>query len=610
MSEAPSPIVGIDLGTTNSLVAVVDSGFPIILADAEGRRILPSAISYRGADQDPLVGDAALRMRALAPSRTVTSVKRLMGRRLEEVDTSEFSMALQSGDHGQVILKPEGEDARTPQQVSAEILRRLRLTAEEALEMEVTRAVITVPAYFNDAQRQATKLAGELAGLTVERIVSEPTAAALAFGLDKLGERAKVAVYDLGGGTFDVSVLELNEGVFQVISTAGDTRLGGDDLDQAIAGWLLDQMGRENPSPELQARVMEASRRAKEELSSREQTEIELPFVDGAESFATELTRDQFEKLAKPIVDKTRRSCLRALADADIADPSEELSEVILVGGSTRIPMVRALVQSVFGLEPNTSQHPDEAVALGAAIQAGILSGALRNMVLLDVTPLSLGIETFGGLMNVIIPRNTTIPAKAGELFTNAVANQQSMLIRVLQGEREMARDNWELGKIELEFEKGPKGSARVGVQFEIDENGILKILARDTQKNVDRLLEIQSAAVDVEDEQVERMISESVDYAFEDMNERIWTEAKMKSEELLPAVETALTRLKDQLTAAEVEQVEAAASEVKDALEAEPQDVNRLKQANQKLDEATEHLAAILVEQAMEKAMQKKGLL
>lgn len=573
-------IIGIDLGTTNSLVGVVDSGFPILLADSEGRRILPSAVHFG----DPiLVGDSALRMKALKPESTITSVKRHMGERTK-IDIG----------GGRQLLAEE---------ISAEILTTLKKTAETALETKVTRAVITVPAYFNDAQRNATKKAGELAGLTVERIVNEPTAAALAYGLDRLDEKSRVAVYDLGGGTFDISILELNQGVFEVTATTGDTRLGGDDLDEAVADWLRRKFEIRNPKPEIDVRLLEAARKAKEDLSSKDEIEITLPFLDGAESFSTTLTRAEFERLVRPIVERTRAHCLKALADAN----NPELNEVILVGGSTRIPLVRQLVAEIFGKEPNTSQHPDEAVALGATIQAGILSGALQNMILLDVTPLSLGIETFGGLMNVIIPRNTTIPAKAGELFTNAVVNQESMLIRVLQGEREMAKDNWELGKFQIDFESGAKGSARVGVQFEIDENGILRILARDTATNQDRVLEIQSAAVDVEDEAVEEMIAESIDFAFDDMNERIWTEAKLKSDELLPAVDVALSRIGDQLDAETKAKVQSATAEVRAVLETEPKDANRLKAANQKLDEATEHMAALLVEQAMKKALERQ---
>ena len=584
-----SPILGIDLGTTNSLVGVVDSGFPILLADEQGQRLTPSAVNF-AADGSIVIGAAALRKRALEPRHTVTSVKRLIGRRGGEGDWQPpYSLR---------------ELGVSPIEVSAEILKRLKAIAERALEQSVSQAVITVPAYFNDAQRNATKQAGELAGLTVERIVSEPTAAALAYGLDKLGERQKIAVYDLGGGTFDISVLEMREGVFQVLSTAGDTQLGGDDIDRAIVNWLAE--GASGNSA-LESQATPAAEAAKKRLSSEESTRIELPFYDGTNSLSVELTRAEFEKLIRPLVERTRAHCLRALSDAGVKP--EELDAVILVGGSTRIPLVRRYVAEIFGREPDISQNPDEAVALGAVIQAGILSGSLKNVLLLDVTPLSLGIETFGGLMNTIIPRNTTIPCKAGEMFTNAVANQQDMLIRVLQGERELAKDNWELGRVIVPFPPGPKGSARVGVQFAIDANGILQVLARDTATNTDTVLEIQNTAVDVDDERVEQMIAESVEHAFEDMNERVWTEAKLKAEELLPAVDAALTQFGDAVSEEERAVIQAAAASVRTLLNAAEHDAKALKAANAVLDDATQELAVRLVERAMEESLVRRGL-
>ena len=580
-----SLLLGIDLGTTNSLVGVMDSGFPILLADAEGSRLTPSAVHFAD-DGTVTVGAAALRRRALEPARTVTSVKRLIGRR--------------AGEGGWQPPYDLAALGTSPVQVSAEILRHLRGIAERAMEQEITRAVITVPAYFNDAQRAATKKAGELAGLSVERILSEPTAAALAYGLDKLGEHRKVAVYDLGGGTFDISVLELRDGVFQVLSTAGDTQLGGDDLDRALAEHLA-------PAGVDPARFLEAAEAAKKRLSEAESTRVELPFYDGRQSFAAEVTRAELDKLARPLLDRTRSHCLRALADAGLQ--ASDLDEVILVGGSTRMPLVRRTVAEIFGREPNLSQHPDEAVALGAVIQAGILDGSLRNVLLLDVTPLSLGIETFGGLMNVIIPRNTTIPCKAGEMFTNAVANQSEMLVRVLQGERELARDNWELGRLVVPFPAGPKGSARVGVQFRIDADGILEVLARDTASGVDTVLEIRNTAVDVEDERVEAMISASVEHAFEDMNERVWTEARLKAEELLGAVAAAMEQFGEAVTAEERAGIEAAAAAVRAVLAGPSHDARALKAANQTLDDATQELAVRLVEQAMEESLARRGL-
>jgi molecular chaperone DnaK len=592
-------IVGIDLGTTNSLIGVVEAGFPILLADESGARLTPSAVFFP-ADGEPEVGDAALRRRVMQPERTVTSVKRLIGRRPGELDHVPDYPTVRDTRGG--VSVRIGERVLSPLEISAIILQRLKAIAERALERTVSRAVITVPAYFNDAQRTATRQAGELAGFNVERILNEPTAAALAFGLDKLDERSRVAVFDLGGGTFDISILELNEGVFQVLATHGDTALGGDDIDRALTAWLVEQAGGDW-NAEARARLREAAIEAKHTLSSQEEVEVRIPFLRGAESFVRTLTRAEFEQVARPIIERTRGHCLHALNDARLK-PSD-LNAVVLVGGSTRIPLVRRLAEEIFGRAPDTSQHPDEAVALGAVIQAGILSGAMKQMVLLDVTPLSLGIETFGGLMNVILPRNTTIPARAGEMFTNAVSGQRSMLIRVLQGEREMARDNWELGQFEIKFESGPKGQARVGVQFEIDADGILHVLARDTKTNTDRVLEIRHTAVDVADEKVEQMISASVEHAFDDMHERQWISARMKAEELLHALASAMPLAGGALDAAARAGIQAAEAEVRAALTAE--DLTKLKAASQRLDAATESLAAILVERAMEESLQRR---
>ena len=566
------PILGIDLGTTNSLVGVVDSGFPILLADETGSRSTPSVVGI-AEDGKISVGAVALRQRALHPTRTITSVKRLIGRR--------------PGEAGWTPPYALGDLKTSPVEVSAEILKHLKAVAERALEQPVSRAVITVPAYFNDAQRNATKRAGELAGLEVLRILSEPTAAALAYGLDKLGEHQKVAVFDLGGGTFDISVLEMREGTFQVLSTAGDTQLGGDDIDRLLAQFIADRL----KLPPNDIRVLEGAESVKKRLSNDETASFN----------GLDITRAELEKIARPWIERTRLHCLRALSDAGLKP--EQLDEVILVGGSTRMPLVRDYVRELFQREPNTSQNPDEAIALGATIQAGILGGSLRQVLLLDVTPLSLGIETFGGLMNIIIPRNTTIPAKAGEMFTNAVANQDNMLIRILQGERELAKDNWELGRIEVPFPAGPKGSARVGVQFSLDANGILNVLARDTATNTDSTLEISGTAVDVEDERVEQMIAESVEHAFEDMHERVWTEAKLKAEELLPAVDAALAQL------GESAEVRECAAEVRRLLDSPEHNAAALKSANQKLDDATQSLAVMLIERAMEESLVRRGL-
>lgn len=577
------PILGIDLGTTNSLVGVVDSGFPILLADENGSRSTPSAVCL-ATDGKIVVGAPALRQRALHPTRTITSVKRLIGRRAGEAEwTPPYALR---------------ELHTTPIEASAHLLRHLKAVAERALEQSVSKAVITVPAFFNDAQRAATKRAGEIAGLEVVRILSEPTAAALAYGLDKLDEQKKIAVYDLGGGTFDISVLEMREGVFHVLATAGDTQLGGDDLDRLLAHHLAQRLNH----PANDIRLLDAAEAAKKRLSSEETARIELPFVG-----SMDLTRSDLEKIARPWISRTRPHCLRALADAAVTPA--QLDAVIVVGGSTRMPLVREYVREIFQREPDTSQNPDEAIALGATIQAGILSGHLQQVLLLDVTPLSLGIETFGGLMNIIIPRNTTIPAKAGEMFTNAVANQDTMLIRILQGERELAKDNWELGRIEVPFPPGAKGSARVGVQFSLDANGILNVLARDTATGRDTTLEIAGTAVDVEDERVEQMIAESVDFAFADMNERIWTEAGLKAAELLPAVDAALAQLGDSLNAAERAAVLQHAAEVKALLDSPDHDARALKAATQRLDDATQSLAVMLIDRAVEESLARRGL-
>ncbi len=548
-------IVGIDLGTTHSLVGSMQSGFPILIADDQGERLTPSAV-YFPRTGGPIVGRAAMEKRQECPDRVVTSVKRLMGVRASEAPESRIVM---------------GERTWTPEEVSSLILRKLKSDAERSLGQPVDQAVITVPAYFNDAQRAATKRAGELAGFSVERIVSEPTAAALAYGLDRLGERAKVAVYDLGGGTFDVSILLLNSGVFEVLSTNGDTRLGGDDLDAALAReW--------NISP-----------------GAAEKIKCALSGVDEFLHEGITYSRAALEAVCGPIIARTRKNCIRSLGDAGVAPA--ELDAVVLVGGATRMPFVRRFVAGVFGREPDTSQHPDEAVALGATIQAGILSGDVHNMTLLDVTPLSLGIETFGGLMNVIIPRNTTIPCKAGEMFTNAVGNQSGMRISVLQGEREMARDNWKLGEFDVKFSPLPKGRARVGVQFELDANGILNVLARDTAAGMDTVVRIESA-VEVSDEAVEKMLGDSLEHAFEDMDERIFTEANLKAEEMLPAVASALEQLGEGVSREERSALAVLVDQVRAAQAGKS--ASRLKSALGALDQATQPLATRLIERAI----------
>ena len=635
-----SKIIGIDLGTTNSLVAAVDSGIPYVIADLEGKRLTPSVIHIPGPGIEPIVGQKASRVRVLKPRQTVYSVKRFMGRRGSDIAREEMLVTypVQGEGAGPVTIEIEGR-AWTPEELSAEILKKLKRDAEAALGEPVTRAVITVPAYFNDAQRHATKQAGELAGLNVERILNEPTAAALAYGLDKLKDHAKIAVYDLGGGTFDLSILELKDGVFQVLSTNGNTRLGGDDLDKKLIDSLVEQIkaaGGPDAAQDLamMSRLREVAEQSKIALSSELEVDVALPFLTPAFSFRHRLTRTELEGLTREVIARTRPHCLRSLADAKLE--AKDLDQVILVGGQTRMPLVRRFVSELFGCaefeeergslrigndyhrprgpQLNTSQNPDEAVALGAAIQAEILSGGFRNVLLLDVTPLSLGIETFGGLMNVIIHRNSTIPVKAGEMFTTAVDHQRSMLIHVLQGERERAKDNWSLGRFTIEFESAPKGVPRVGVQFEIDANGILHVLARDVRTGKQTVVEMKSA-VNVDDSAVQQMVEESVDHAFDDMLARQWIETRLRVEETVLAARKGLAQCAGELDAAYQQQVEQALAEVESALAAEDPgtktgDLKRLKAANAALDEATRPLADLLMDQAMAAMLRKRGLI